>query len=168
MQCEKCNKHRATVHLTEITEGKRSEIHLCEACAQQEGVVAKAQPQLSELLNALLSSQTETGETATLKVSDKLACPHCGTTFKQFREEYLLGCPYDYEVFGEPIKAIIEKNQAGATKHCGKVPSRGHAGAKKQAELMGLRNRLEKAVKEEDYESAAKLRDRIKQLEEKG
>jgi protein arginine kinase activator len=165
MQCEKCNKHRATVHLTEITEGKRSEIHLCEACAQQAGVVAKAQPQLSELLNALLASQKEGGGTPT--ASDKLTCPQCGTTFKQFKDEYLLGCPHDYEVFGEPLKAIIEKNQGGATSHCGKVPSRGHAGARKQAELMGLRNRLEKAVKEEDYESAAKLRDRIKQMEEK-
>lgn len=165
MQCEKCNKHRATVHLTEIEDGKRSEIHLCEACAQQAGVVAKAQPQLSELLSALLASQKNGSQTPT--AADKLTCPHCGTTFKQFRDEYLLGCPYDYEAFGEPLRAIIEKNQAGAKKHCGKVPARGHAGAKKQAEMMNLRNRLERAVREEDYETAAKLRDRLKQLEQK-
>ncbi|HSV26790.1 MAG TPA: hypothetical protein VLH60_02760, partial [Sedimentisphaerales bacterium] len=100
MQCEKCSKRRATVHLTEISGGKRSEIHLCEACAQQEGVVAKAQPQLSELLNALLASQEGEGQGSRLKATDKLMCPHCGITFKQFREDYLLGCPHDYEVFG--------------------------------------------------------------------
>ncbi|HSV27195.1 MAG TPA: UvrB/UvrC motif-containing protein, partial [Sedimentisphaerales bacterium] len=59
-------------------------------------------------------------------------------------------------------------NQGDATSHCGKAPSRGHASAKKQAELMALRNRLERAVKDEDYESAAKLRDRIKEMENKG
>jgi len=163
MQCEKCNKYRATVHLTEIVEGKRSELHLCEACAQKEGVVVKTQPQLSELLNALLSAQKDGGQTPT--AADKLTCPQCGTTFKQFRDEYLLGCPYDYEVFAEPLRVLIEKHQGGATRHCGKVPSRGHAGAKRQAELMSLRTRLEKAVKDEDYETAARLRDRIKQLE---
>jgi protein arginine kinase activator len=164
MQCEKCTKHRATVHLTEITDGKRSELHLCDACAQKEGVVVKTQPQLSELLNALLASQKE--GSPTLTAADKLTCPQCGTTFKQFRDEYLLGCPFDYEVFAEPLKTIIEKNHAGAMKHCGKVPSRGHVGAKKQAELMTLRTRLETAIKNEDYESAAKLRDRIKTLDQ--
>jgi protein arginine kinase activator len=166
MQCEKCSKYRATVHLTEITEGKRSELHLCEQCAQKEGVVVKTQPQLSELLNALLASQKDGGTTQT--AADKLTCPHCGTSFKQFRDEYLLGCPHDYEVFAEPLKPIIEKNQAGSAKHCGKVPSRGHAGGKRQSELMALRNRLDAAVRNEDYEMAAKLRDRIKEIEQTG
>jgi protein arginine kinase activator len=164
MQCEKCSKYRATVHLTEITDGKRSELHLCEACAQKEGVVVKTQPQLGELLNALLSAQKDTSQAPT--AVDKLTCPQCGITFKQFREDCLLGCPHDYEVFAEPLKMIIEKNQAGGATHCGKVPSRGHAGAKKQAELMTLRTRLEAAVKSEDYEAAARLRDRIKKLEQ--
>lgn len=166
MQCEKCNKYRATVHLTEISEGKRSELHLCEQCAQKEGVVVKTQPQLSELLNALLASQGEAAQSPT--AADKLTCPQCGTTFKQFRDDFLLGCPYDYQAFAEPLKSIVEKSQAGAAKHCGKVPSRSHAGSRKQAELMTLRNRLEAAVKSEDYETAAKLRDRIKKIEQAG
>jgi protein arginine kinase activator len=166
MQCEKCTKYRATVHLTEINEGKRTEVHLCEQCAQKEGVVIKTQPQLSELLNALLSSQNEGTQTAS--AADKLTCPQCGMTFKQFRDDFLLGCPHDYQAFSEPLKAIIEKSQAGSARHCGKVPSRGHASGKKQAELMTLRTRLDSAIKSEDYETAAKLRDRIKTLEKAG
>ena len=164
MQCEKCSKYRATVHLTEITDGNRSELHLCEACAQKEGVVVKTQPQLGELLNALLSAQKDTSQNPS--AVDKLTCPQCGITFKQFRDDCLLGCPNDYIAFAEPLKMIIEKNQGGGSTHCGKVPSRGHAGAKKQAELMTLRTRLDAAVKNEDYEAAAQLRDRIKKLEQ--
>ena len=37
--CESCQEKLATVHLTEIVQKAKRELHLCEACAQERGVV---------------------------------------------------------------------------------------------------------------------------------
>ena len=94
-----------------------------------------------------------------------VACPHCGFTLEQFGKEAVLGCPKDYEVFEKSLTPLIAKAQSGKATHCGKVPSRIPTDSKKQMELMNLRQQLDAAVKAEDYELAAKLRDKIKQLE---
>ncbi len=163
MQCENCKKNEATIHLTEITEGLRSEMHLCELCAQEQGIAVKSQIPLNELLGGLLAAQPADDEL--FGDSEKPACPQCGFTLEQFRKEGLLGCPYDYEAFERTLLPLIEKAHDGRTTHCGKVPSKTPANAKKQIELMTLHQQLEVAVRKEDYELAAKLRDKINQLE---
>ena len=57
MQCEGCRKNSATIHLTEIANGQRRELHLCESCAQKQGIAVKSQVPLNELLSTLLSAQ---------------------------------------------------------------------------------------------------------------
>jgi protein arginine kinase activator len=165
MQCQICKQNTATIHLTEIVEGQRNESHLCESCAQKEGIAIKAQIPLNELLSSLLANQPEAGTTALSKSQAEQSCPHCGITFEKFRQSSLLGCPYDYEVFDKQLKAIIEKSHAGHTEHRGKIPSKVPADERKQLELMKLRQELAAALQNEDYETAAKLRDKIKELE---
>jgi len=160
MQCQICNKNDATIHLTEITEGVRTEMHVCEHCAVEHGIAVKSQMPINELLSSLLSSQPSDDEL--LGLSEKeVSCPHCGFTLEQFRKEAVVGCPYDYEVFEKSLSPLIEKAHSGQTVHCGKVPSKTPKDAKKQIELLSLRQKLEAAVQAEDYELAAKLRDKI-------
>lgn len=161
MRCQICNKNGATIHLTEITDGVRSEMHICEHCAAEQGIAVKSQMPIKELLSSLLASQPADDEI--FESSEKgLSCPHCGITLEQFRKEAVLGCPYDYEVFEKSLSPLIEKAHDGQVVHCGKVPSKTPKDAKKQIELLNLRQQLAAAVKSEDYELAAKLRDKIK------
>ncbi|MHC4062201.1 MAG: UvrB/UvrC motif-containing protein [Planctomycetota bacterium] len=164
MQCQSCQKNEATVHLTEITDGVRTELHLCEHCAQEEGVTVKSPIPLNELLSSLLAAQPEDSDLFP-DSEQKLSCPHCGFTLSQFRKEPVLGCAYDYEIFEKSLLPLINKAHNSKTYHCGKVPSKTHADTKKQIELMKLRQQLEAAVKNEDYEQAAKLRDKIDQAQ---
>jgi protein arginine kinase activator len=92
-------------------------------------------------------------------------CPNCGFTLSQFRKEAVLGCPYDYKVFEKSLLPLIEKAHDGKTAHCGKLPSKTPKDTKRQLELLNLRQQLQDAVQSEDYELAAKLRDKINQLE---
>jgi protein arginine kinase activator len=165
MQCQICNKNDATIHLTEISDGVRAEMHVCEQCAQEQGIAIKSQIPLNELLSSLLAVQPTDEEL--FGTADKAggACPHCGFTLAQFRKEAVLGCPYDYEVFEKPLLNLIKKAHNGKTSHCGKVPSKTSTGTKKQIKLIALRRQLEDAVRSEDYELAAKLRDKIKKFE---
>jgi protein arginine kinase activator len=164
MQCEICKKKEATIHLTEIIDSMRTEMHICELCAAEQGIALKSQIPINELLNGLLAVQP-TDEQLRGQSRQAFACPKCGFTLEQFREKALLGCPNDYELFREDLSPIISKAHNEKTTHCGKVPSKSSAGTKKQIELANLRQKLEAAVKSEDYETAAKLRDKINQLE---
>ncbi len=166
MQCQYCNEHTATIHLTEISGGQRVETHLCEGCAQQQGLAVKNQIPLNELLSSLLAVEAQAGEQGQASASGDAdaACPSCGMTLRTFSKKSLLGCPKDYEVFNEQLAGLIAKSQGGHTEHCGKVPSRVPTDTKSQVESLNLRRQLEEAVRDENYEIAAKLRDEIAKL----
>lgn len=166
MICQICKKREATIHLTEIIEGKRTEAHLCQNCAVEQGIAIKNQMPLNELLGNLLAAAPPDEEIMG-EPEQELACPHCGMTLEQFRKEALLGCPNDYEVFEKTLAPLIEKAHDDHCAHCGKVPSKTSGDIRKQLELIHLRNQLDNAVKTEDYEKAAKLRDQINEIEKK-
>ena len=91
MQCQICKKAEATIHLTEIVDGQRSEMHICQLCAQNEGIAVKSQIPLNELLSNLLASQPKEEEFE--EQDEEVVCQDCGFTLDQFRKEGVLGCP---------------------------------------------------------------------------
>jgi len=167
MQCQRCKEQTATIHLTEINNGKRTETHLCEDCAEHEGLAIKSQIPLNELLSTLLASQSapKPQPVAETAAENEKSCSSCGMTMKEFQSGHLLGCANDYEELSDSLDEIIEKNQGGNTTHKGKVPANAPEDSKKQVEILNLRRQLEDAVENEDYETAAQIRDRIEQLQ---
>jgi protein arginine kinase activator len=164
MQCQICNKRTATIHLTEINDGVRSEMHICEQCAAEQGVAAQSQMSINELLSHLLAVQPTDEEMFGPSEKD-MACPNCGFTLDRLRKEGSLGCPMDYKVFEAALVPLIERAHNGKSTHCGKVPTKVPTDTKKFVELSQLRRQLEDAVKDEDYELAARLRDQMKQMQ---
>ncbi|MBN2269417.1 MAG: UvrB/UvrC motif-containing protein [Sedimentisphaerales bacterium] len=164
MQCQICNNRDATIHLTEITDGARSEMHICEQCAAEQGIAVKSHIPINELLSSLLAAQPADDELSDPS-EQEAACPICGFTLDQFRKEGVLGCPNDYEVFAKSLQPLIERAHCGKIAHSGKLPSRTSLDTKKQVRLLNLRRQLELAVRNEDYELAAKLRDNISENE---
>jgi protein arginine kinase activator len=160
--CQACKKHPATVHLTDISkEGEMRERHLCEHCAQQEGLAAKPPTHvpISELLSGLVTDKSSIQQMA------ELACPQCGMTFVEFRNGGLLGCASDYDAFETAMIPLIERAHEGSSHHIGKVPRRLAIPRTADNDLIRLRRQLTKAVDEEKYEEAAGLRDKIRALE---
>jgi protein arginine kinase activator len=135
-------------------------MHLCEHCAQEQGVGSKNYIPLNELLSNLLSVGPKEDEPAGSYEAGQV-CPHCGYTLEKFREKAVLGCPYDYEVFEKQLLPLIKKAHDGAASHCGKIPGRMPMDSRKQIEIARLRQQLDDAVRNEDYEQAAKLRDKL-------
>jgi len=164
MKCETCGKI-ATVHLTEIKNGKKIEKHLCEQCAaQSEGLSTKSHMPINELLTNFVMNH---GGLAT-KPQESVACPHCGITWAEFRQSGLLGCEHDYPTFDKEMTPLLKRAHEDAAHHVGKVPTRrGSSGVpvKRTLDAARLRKELARAVETEDYERAAKLRDQIRQAE---
>jgi protein arginine kinase activator len=161
MLCQHCKKQAATVHLTDLVKGEKRERHLCESCASSEGVVVKQHVSVPDLLNQFLMSQSGVQELA------RLRCPDCGITFIEFRSQGLLGCPNDYDVFGEHLGNVIERAQEGRSHHTGRSPGQAPEADGVERERLSLQRELREAVENEDYERAAQLRDRLAELQTK-
>ena len=157
MNCEKCHKNHATIHLTAIEGGLKKEAHLCDECARQTGVHMKYNFSISDLLGGLMEP------TKSPKVS-QIRCPECGITYSEFKTKARLGCANDYEVFRSELLRLLEKIH-GSTQHAGKTPHTVDAHVRKENELIRLKRDLDSVVKSEDFEKAAEIRDRIKTLE---
>ena len=93
-------------------------------------------------------------------------CPACGFSQADFKKTGRLGCPLCYDTFSDGLNSLLKAMHKG-TSHTGKMPARMQQHIQHDAELEGLQKELEKAVLEENYESAADLRDQIKHLENK-
>lgn len=137
-------------------------LHLCESCAQEylsEAGSSSSSQEESTVLQEKLAELSADDEQL-----DDLVCPSCGITFAEFRSQGRLGCPNDYLVFENELLPLLE-NIHDEVQHVGKVPRRAPDASQRQYQLIRLRNELRTAVEQENYETAASLRDEIQQLE---
>ena len=164
MQCDICGKKKATVHLTEIVDEQMSELHLCEDCAREKSVQMEQQFGLADLLAGL----TDFGKQAKEVEKVKLKCQGCGLGYDEFRKSGRLGCSQCYKSFREHLGVLLKKIH-GSSQHLGKTPVHAPIPVKSKIDgLQDLRNKLLKAIQDENFEEAARLRDHIRELEKKG
>lgn len=163
-KCRRCSKP-ATLHITEIREGKAVALHLCETCAREylESNEEESSSDPGVDLAAKLEELVAEGSDEMLAA---LVCPMCGITFSEFRETGRFGCPNDYDEFIVQLQPLLE-NIHEDTVHQGKHPRSAGSGTSIHSRMIQLRKDLEAAVECEDYESAAKFRDEIVALEQK-
>lgn len=169
MICNLCGTQTATIHLTEIVNNQMIEIHLCEACAQEKGTDFKTHFQLGgEAMGGVLGIEAPASKTPEKRSASR--CPECGLTYDEFGKTGRLGCSFCYEAFAKLLMPLIKRIQR-STQHTGKKPSKipaGPAPVKSPAnDLKLLHDRLKKSIQNEAFEEAAKIRDAIRQLEEK-
>jgi protein arginine kinase activator len=167
MKCQQCEKP-ATFHITELTSGQPQELHLCETCAKTylthgEAGSAAVAPTLANVLAKQLQIGKAAEELAKL---DQRACPVCGITFYEFRNQGRLGCPHDYVFFEKELTPLIA-NIHGETQHVGKRPRGREGGTDEQTELIRLRREMKDATQKEEYERAAEIRDQILAMEKR-
>lgn len=172
MLCDICHKNEATIHIQEFVDGKKKSQHICQECAVKKEMsslglgefnLAQMLYNMSEGLGLSLvgdqPSDDNTPETAVVK------CPQCSWDSRRFSKTGRLGCPECYNVFSDILMRAIEDMHRGVF-HCGKQPGVAHDSEKalKSLRLISLQKSLEEAVKLEEYEKAARLRDEIEGL----
>lgn len=165
MLCENCQQKEATVHLTQVVDGKAEKYHLCEDCAAQKGIDVHADPlDLSGMMEKLKDQVAHLKEDLEERSPPRtVACPACGMTRTEILKRGRLGCDRCYEVFAAEMLPVIVSLQHG-DQHLGKVPRRSSDRLKNSVELARLRRELDQAVAGENYELAARLRDQMKAL----
>lgn len=171
--CQICKKVPATIHLTDIHNNVKKEIHMCEACAAEKGFNIHGTASLPQLLGLAAKKNTPSPvQSAQLKVKameHDLVCPQCGMTWSQFGDRGRLGCPHDYLAFESKLRPLIANQIAGSNRnegpfHTGKHPGPTRAEDAVRQQLRSLNKKLRAAVAEENYETAAILKAELDKL----
>jgi protein arginine kinase activator len=167
MLCDVCGKNPATVHLTEIIDEKMNELHLCEDCARNKSAAMEQQFGLSDLLAGMADFEKPSSKE---EEAVSVKCPSCGLTYADFKKIGRLGCGDCFNVFRKYLAPLLKRIH-GSNQHIGKSPVKTKAPAKpykKKADLslLELKDQLQKAILQEAFEEAARLRDQIKKITE--
>jgi protein arginine kinase activator len=152
-----CQKNEATIHLTQVVNGAAKKMHLCESCAEANGVDVQNPTSIAELLLGLGKPKPppDGGE-----APEEAACPHCHMRPGDFKKSGRLGCPHCYETFAAELAPLLRSMHRGE-QHTGKIPQGQSARLRVSAEASQLQRELEEAVAGENFEKAAQLRDRL-------
>jgi protein arginine kinase activator len=161
MLCTICKEKPATVHLTQIVGDKMQKLDLCEDCAKTKGINDPTSFGLADLDLVLGLGASQQLEQAAGGV--ELKCPRCGFTQADFKKSGRLGCPECYRTFSEGLAGLLKTMHKG-TRHTGKAPEALRATRENAGLLKTLQAKLARAIKDENYEQAAQVRDEIKQL----
>jgi len=152
MKCEICGNEEGRIKYTKVINGEKVEFYICESCAKKKG--------LTNLINPLKKGEEKkiTGE-----IPLTAECPFCGWKLYDVENKSKLGCPKCYNAFRSYIRRIA-KEIHGMDKHIGKVPIQDKRILFLKKKIREVKSELDVAIKKEEYELAAELRDRIKTL----
>ncbi len=162
MICQNCGLNNATSHFHSVINGVVTDKYLCSKCAAALKTPSFADDGIFDMLTSFLS------DTATVK-TDAKKCECCGVTYDVIAKTGKVGCSRCYETFKEELSSTLVRLH-GRTNHIGKRLNRDVVQENKsvtiQEKIDNLRKELAQAIKDEQYEKAAVLRDEIKGLEE--
>ncbi|MEW5954222.1 MAG: UvrB/UvrC motif-containing protein [Bacillota bacterium] len=166
MLCERCQQKPAVVHFTEIINDQKKQMHLCESCVremQAQSFGFAPQMNLHKFLAGLLNTDLNRSFPGSAQhISD---CQKCGLSEAKFIQQGLLGCGECYTHFAGRLQPLVKRIH-GHSVHEGKVPQRISSKVSLKKKIDQLRANLKEAVGKEEFERAAELRDKIRDLEE--
>ena len=162
MLCQSCGKNEANTHIKKILNNKVEEYLLCDQCAKKMGYNSAFNDfslDLENFLGGFLSENISSGI-----VSETLRCKKCGSSFDDISSTGKVGCAKCYDIFRDKLMPFIKRIH-GNTNHSGKLAGFTDEFKQKERKINELKIDLNKAVKNQEFELAAKIRDEIKDLE---
>ncbi|WP_067842566.1 UvrB/UvrC motif-containing protein [Amphibacillus sediminis] len=170
MDCENCHQRPATLHLTNYINGEKTEIHVCQHCAIEKGYIEGDDETytIHDLLSGLFNFNTPMAKKPEPQTSSQqeLTCPHCNMSYLQFAKTGKFGCSHCYQTFKDHLNPLFRRIHSGNTEHIGKIPKRQYVHLQKKRQIQDYREQLKQLIAQEAFEEAAKLRDKIKALEQ--
>ncbi|WP_110925974.1 UvrB/UvrC motif-containing protein [Bacillus massiliglaciei] len=173
MICQECNQNPATLHFTKIVNGEKTEVHICERCAQEKGeqmIDTGGQGfSINNLLSGLLNIEPafQQAKASAFAKKEELRCPHCGLSYKEFTHIGKFGCSECYKTFNAQLNPILKRVHGGNTAHIGKIPKRMGGAIYLRKQITDLKAALKVHIENEEFEKAAELRDKIRALEKR-
>jgi protein arginine kinase activator len=171
MECQDCHQRPATLHYTQVINGHKTEVQICEVCAKEKGYMTYPEEgySLHHLLTGLFNFESNhlgSSHGTTIKKENDLQCQKCGLTFTEFKQIGKFGCDECYHTFAANLNPIFRRVHSGNTEHRGKIPKRMGGSLHLKKQLTTLKDELQNLIMNEEFEQAAVVRDKIKALEQ--
>jgi protein arginine kinase activator len=172
MLCDMCKENPATVHFVKVVNGTKQELNICEKCASKSqqgfGMGADIKMDAPFTFQNILSGLVDYINKSSQNVRTmEASCPKCGMSYSEFKQSGLMGCSQCYESFGPAILPVIKRVQ-GNVEHIGKIPLKAGKEIMGKKRLSELKEQLQRAILGEEYEKAAEIRDKIRELQNEG
>lgn len=162
MLCQNCQQRIANVHFTQVVNNTKVEMYLCERCASDKGQYSFGSPlNISDFFPGLIGVDSLNSY---MIQQQQTTCNKCGMGYEEFQKTGKMGCENCYTVYSDRLKPLI-KRLHGNSEHTGKLPGSVLKGLKVSNEIEEFKEKLNSAIKSEEYEKAAELRDKIRALE---
>lgn len=168
MKCQSCGMHEANVKYTQVINGDKEEVFLCEKCASKMKLDMNFKFGFDDIFSSFFAEPTLIRP---LEISEGLVCDSCGMKYDEFAKNGMLGCENCYKVFSKRLDNVLKKIH-GNNRHIEEEerpqPIKSSIKTKKKTvkeEIAELKEKINHCIQSEDYEQAAILRDKIKKLE---
>jgi protein arginine kinase activator len=156
--CDECHINPANIHLTQIVHNEVTMQHLCEECAKKKGISIVIEEEQNSMQSDI---QKSTKKHRIEKKEDlKIICSTCRMSLAEFKQKGWLGCSNCYSLFEKDIKALLIQVH-GTNEHKGKRYSVSRKKSDSKEDLLYLRSELQNAIRNEKFELAAVIRDKI-------
>ncbi len=162
MKCDICGNNKAVIHIQQIAGNEEINLSICEKCAKEKGLTinnSELNINLKNLLKNFAEIKKAVGEKDSIKI-----CHTCGKTLEDLKKTGKTGCSGCYIEFSKYIASFLKTN-AGSVGYKGKYPFKINILSQKIKKMNNLQSLLKQAVKNEKFEEAAYLRDKIKLME---
>ena len=159
MLSQSCEKRQASTHIKTILNGELREFDLCPECAAKLGYGSFFNNfgfDIDKLFGSFMDSNEGRKKTK--------RCNFCGSSFDEIAKTGKVGCAHCYEEFYDELLPSIRRIH-GRTNHTGKLARSAGTEVKVRNEITKCKYELEQAIKTQEFEKAAELRDKIKELE---
>lgn len=166
MPCEECGVNEACYTISVMMGGQVNQRHLCADCMARMNM-SIATGNIKQLLGAIMSAITGAESLADAMPAADVVCRRCGTALSAFTKSGRLGCPGCYEAFREQLTPMLQQIH-GRVEHAGRRPLDTEEAQRSRSRHEEMQRRMEQAVAEEDFETAARLRDQLRAMAEEG
>ena len=154
MLCDMCAQREAVIFIQQLSINGKKEVHLCEACAREQGVIEAAGEKISMNLSSLANGLAY----------EKKLCPVCARGIDEIRKTLHAGCPECYAAFKDEIRSMLGAKGVDLP-YTGSMPKKLAYFRSLLTDRMAIQSKLKESLACEDYEKAAKYRDFLKTLE---
>jgi len=172
MLCERCKKNEATYYYHENVNGAEKAYHLCRECKEdmeKKGELGDIDLSMGSMFDSFFANPMQSGLFGSLFApvrtqiqSGEKKCS-CGMTLRELSANGMVGCPECYETFARELAGTV-RSIHGRNAHNGRVPAKFREKLSVKQKIEALEQERLEAVKNENYERAAEIRDELKKL----
>ncbi|MBQ2727479.1 MAG: UvrB/UvrC motif-containing protein [Clostridia bacterium] len=172
MLCERCKKNEATYYYHENVNGTEKTFHLCRDCRdemEKKGELGDVDLSMNSLFESFFSDPFKGTLFGSLFAparnqiqSGEKKCS-CGMTLRELSANGMVGCPGCYDTFSRELAGTVQGIH-GRNTHTGRVPAKFREKLGVKQKIEALEQERQEAVRNENYERAAEIRDELKRL----